>query len=500
MPQITIGADRKTIEYDPQKRLSLTEILRKNDIFIRSDCGGKGTCGKCQVSVTTGGKADILLACQYIPETDISLLIPEEKTAEIEMMTSQNDQTENTACGIAVDLGTTTIGLNLYDLKNNALLAALTESNRQAAYGADVISRADYTMKHPEGLSKLSGLVHQQIEDMTNKLFRTLGLPEQKPIRTAIAGNTIMQHLYAGLDPKSIVLAPYIPEHFFDTGCSDSLRLAPCISGYVGGDITAGLCSSGMYLKEKPSLLIDIGTNGEMAIGSQKGMTCCSVATGPAFEGAQIRCGMTAITGAIRHVTWNGSSLEYDIIGTDQPTGICGSGLIDLLAILLDLEIIDESGWLMPPEEIDDLPVFFEERLEEDEDGNGILYLTGDHSIYLCAADVRKLQLAKSAVAAGIEILMETTNLHADDLESLYIAGSFGEHLTIASAVSIGMIPEELSEKILCIGNSSLAGASILLLEDDVYERMRTIQKLCNYVELSGNKAFSDSFIDHMTF
>ncbi len=500
MARIRIGKDPKTIEYDPQKRMSLTEILRKNGIFIRSDCGGKGTCGQCKVSVTAGGKTDIHPACTYVPETDITVLLPKEQAADIQMTALPNDMIENAVYGIAVDLGTTTIGLNLYDLTTGRRLGTRTEANRQAAFGADVITRADYTMKHPEGLMQPSALAHDQIKAMTRALLQALRLPDQPPAFTAIAGNTIMQHLYAGLDPRSIVLAPYRPDHFFDTGCSDHLRLAPCISGYVGGDITAGLCSSGMYLNEKPSLLIDIGTNGEMAIGCQKGITCCSVATGPAFEGAQIQCGMTAITGAIRHVTWNGASLDFDIIGTHIPSGICGSGLIDLLAILLDLEIIDETGWLMPPEEIDDLPPYFEDHLEEDEDGNGILYLTEDHHLYLCAADIRKLQLAKSAVAAGIEILMETTGLCAGDLEHLYIAGSFGEHLTIASAVSIGMIPVALSEKILCIGNSSLAGASMLLLEEDAYSRMLSIKKLCNYVELSGNKAFADRFIEHMTF
>ncbi len=269
------------------------------------------------------------------------------------------------------------------------------------------------------------------------------------------------------------------------------------MAGYVGGDITAGLMASGLYEKKERSLYLDIGTNGEMALGGAEGFLCCAVASGPAFEGAGITCGMPALEGAVSHVTWNGDGLKYEVIGGVPAKGICGSGLIDLLAVLCRMRIVSGSGRLLGP---DDAPEGCAEYLEEDENGNGVFYLTEDRSVFLTAADVRQLQLAKAAVAAGIRVLLKKSGLDVNDLDRLYIAGGFGNYMDPGSAAKIGMIPEELTSNIVLLGNASLAGARMALTLPDARERLLKLRDACSYIELSGDADFNDEFPEQMYF
>ena len=219
------------------------------------------------------------------------------------------------------------------------------------------------------------------------------------------------------------------------------------------------------------------------------------MASGPAFEGAGITCGMASTEGSVNHVRWNGRKPELDVIGGGTPKGLCGSGLLDLLAMLLKLGLVDESGYLLPPE---DVPKGFEAWLEEDEDGNGCFRLTDE--VCFTAADVRQLQLAKAAVAAGISVLMQEAKVDFEDIDMLVLAGGFGSHMSAESAVAIGMLPEALLEKIVCVGNSSLTGAAMALLSEEKRRELFEIRKKCKYLELSGNSAFNRLFPEHMTF
>lgn len=321
----------------------------------------------------------------------------------------------------------------------------------------------------------------------------------------SLAGNTIMQHIFLEMDPASIAVAPYRPMTLFDSVLpvrvpelpGMDVYLAPCVAGYVGGDITTGLLASGLWEKKGPSLFLDVGTNGEMALGGKGGFLCCSVASGPAFEGAEICCGMLSGPGAIRHVSWDRGGLRLDVVGRGEPCGLCGSGLIDLLAVLLETGVVDETGRLLPPEEA---PEEMAPYLGEDENENGIFYVTADRRVYFTAQDVRKLQLAKAAVAAGIEVLLETAQLSASEVETLYIAGGFGGGIDPESAAAIGMIPQELQHRIVSLGNSALAGVGQTVLRPELRNKLLEIQKSCQYLELSGNSAFTDAFVEQMLF
>jgi uncharacterized 2Fe-2S/4Fe-4S cluster protein (DUF4445 family) len=264
----------------------------------------------------------------------------------------------------------------------------------------------------------------------------------------------------------------------------------------VGGDITAGLLASGLYETPGLSLFLDVGTNGEMALGGKDGFLCCSVASGPAFEGAEISCGMASAPGAVRHVALEGGVFQLDVVGDERPRGLCGSGLIDLLAALLRRGAVDETGRLLPPDEAEEKFAF----VGEDEDENGICYLTDDHSVYFTAGDVRKLQLAKAAVAAGISRLLGEAGTAPEQVERLYIAGGFGGGLDPGSAAAIGMIPAQLKDKVVSLGNSALEGAACLAAEPEKWQTLLEIQKNCRYLELSGDGQFSAAFVENMIF
>ena len=258
--------------------------------------------------------------------------------------------------------------------------------------------------------------------------------------------------------------------------------------------MTAGLLASGLYRKPGQHLFLDLGTNGEMALGGAEGFSCCAVASGPAFEGAGIACGMPALDGAVSRVRYDRGFL-YDVIGASEPRGICGSGLVDLTAALLDLGAIDKSGRLLPPEET---PPSLRRFVRPDGRGNGVFHLTD--RVYLTAEDVRSLQLAKAAVAGGIEVLLRQRDMDAAALDGVYIAGGFGSYIDPDSAVAIGMLPQLPRGKLRCLGNTALAGASMAALNGEERRRLGRIAANCRYIELSGRQDFARAFTDHMVF
>ena len=394
-----------------------------------------------------------------------------------------------------MDIGTTTVAVKLFDLKDGRELGVKSAWNAQAPYGADVITRCQFIMEHEEGLERLSGLIRDQVFRMADELRR-----EEKIDEFFLAGNTVMEHIFMGLSPVSIATAPFKPLSLFDGGevfaeKGAALSCSPCVAGYVGGDITAGLLASGLDEKEECSLFLDVGTNGEMALGGMNGFLCCAVASGPAFEGAGISCGMASADGAVSRVRWEEDGPVFQVIGGGEAKGICGSGLLDLLAMLLELELVDETGRLLPP---DEAPEGFERWLSEDENGNGVFHLTD--RVSLSAADVRQLQLAKAAVAAGIAVLTETAGIRADQIDRLYLAGGFGAYLNVESAVAIGMLPDCLKERTVSLGNSALAGAAMALLSGEKRKQLLKIKEKCQYLELSGNKSFNRLYPEHMMF
>ena len=272
------------------------------------------------------------------------------------------------------------------------------------------------------------------------------------------------------------------------------VRFAPCVAGYVGGDITAGLLAAGLAELPGEHLFLDIGTNGEMALGGRGGFVCCAVASGPAFEGAGITCGMPGVDGAVSRVRYDRGFL-YDVIGGGEPKGLCGSGLLDLTAVLLRLGVIAPGGRLLPPE---DAPESLRRCLTRDGDGNGRFHLTPE--VYLTAADVRNLQLAKAAVAAGIRVLLQQRGITPEQVDGVYLAGGFGSYLDPESAMAIGMLPRACAGRLHTLGNTALAGAAALALAPAQWQRIGDISRACSYLELSGRADFAAAFTGNLSF
>ena len=462
-------------------------LLRENGYYISAPCGGLGICGKCKVRLIRDGKEESVLACRTTLETDCTVCLPDEEAdlswnetaAEVKL------KQERQGFGAAVDLGTTTVALRLFNLSDGKALGNISQWNEQKSCGADVITRIGYCIDNENGLEHLGDTIRGQISEMLSQLCSEHGVPLSEVKEIFLAGNTVMQHIFTGISPDSIASAPFLPKSYFDDGKPYMLGeipvyTAPCVAGYVGGDITAGILSTGINGKRGKSLFIDVGTNGEMALGDENGFAACAVASGPAFEGAGISCGMPAAYGAINKVELCDEGLSYEVLGGGEAKGICSSGLLDLAACLLELGYIDESGCL------------------SDDDGEDCFYLTDE--VYISQKDIRQLQLAKAAVAAGIKLLMQKENLSFDDIEALYLAGGFGNRLRPESAVRIGMLPAEMKDKIRTAGNTSLAGACLALLDSESRSKLNEIKEKCRYIELSSSLDFNDCFVDEMSF
>ena len=481
----------------------LLEVLRRGGVPLSAPCGGTGKCGKCRAEIARDGKRESVLACQYRVEGDCTVFVPELAGGSICTQGAEESlplTPGRHGLGAAVDLGTTTVAVRLYDLADGSLLGTDSAWNAQAAFGADVISRCQYVMEHEDGLALLRESIRDQVFSLAGGLIRAAGREEGELSELYIAGNTVMEHIFMGLSPVGLAVAPFRAESLFTGEEAKQIRgvktwAAPCAASYVGGDIMAGLLSTGLWQKPGVSLFLDVGTNGEMALGGREGFVCCAVASGPAFEGAGISCGMASTPGAVANVCWAADGPELTVIGGGEAKGLCGSGLIKLLALLLEKGLVDETGWLLPPEEA---PAGYEKWLSEDENGNGCFHLCQE--VFLSAADVRQLQLAKAAVAVGIQVLLEEAGLTAGEIDRVYLAGGFGAHLDPQAAAAIGMLPEELAGKTVSVGNSALAGAAMALLDGQSRAAMDEIQKQCKYIELSGDSRFNRAFPQHMMF
>ena len=488
MSTVTVCNNGIKCSFEFKSGENLLQFLASHGFGIAAPCGGHGICGKCTVELIENGEKQKVKACSTVLSKDCEVILPE-SSGNISWNDAQKKHIsdgEKSGFGAAVDLGTTTVAVSLLNLASGERIGTLSRWNAQKAYGADVISRAGYCAEHADGLEILSGAVRNQILEMLGELCEMNGIGAEDVNEIFLAGNTVMQHIFADISPVSIASAPFTPETCFDTGERFELRgipvnLAPCVAGYVGGDITAGALSTGLAEKSGLSLFIDVGTNGEMLLGDRSGLTACAVASGPAFEGAGISCGMPAENGAIFSAELTEEGLSYEVVGGGESRGICGSGLLDLAACLLELGYIDESG-----------------RLEEDENGDSVFHLTDD--VFINQKDIRQLQLAKAAVAAGIKLIMQARGVEFEDIQALYLAGGFGNRLRPESAVKIGMLPEELLGRIKTVGNSSLAGAEQALLSTDSRKKLAEIKSKCEYIELSSHEGFNDAFVCEMQF
>ena len=423
---------------------------------------------------------------------------------------------EQPGFGIAFDIGTTTVAAVLWDLEKKAQLTAESCVNPQRIAGSDVISRITYSRKSEENRKRLQKLIVEKMDELARKLCMQTEEKGEVLIRKAVAvGNTAMCESLLGFSMEGLWAAPFCKDYKGsmkktgeEIGCSflkdTQITVLPSIGGYVGADALAVYTYVKNVEKRKQVLAVDIGTNGEILLLGEKASYACSAAAGPALEGAAVSSGMAAAAGAIEEVTLLGNFPRQDIhckvIGGGSPKGICGSGLIDALKVLRHLKVIDGTGYLLNAKEAGKagIPIQICRRLVTQEGENRILLTDKEHPIYLTAGDIRQLQLAKSAIRSGIEILLEKEGIEANELSHIYLAGAFGSHIKIESAVAIGLLPDISHEKITYTGNCAGTGAAMALLSEDVIEEMEKDAEEIRHIELADEKAFEEHFLTYM--
>jgi uncharacterized 2Fe-2S/4Fe-4S cluster protein (DUF4445 family) len=429
----------------------------------------------------------------------------------------QAGDTTSRVYGLAFDLGTTTVVATLLDLRTGTPLAVASALSRQQPFGADVISRISAVMMDPAALGRLTGLAHQTLAGLAAGVCGQAGVAAADVVEVALAGNATMTHIALGIDPEPLGVAPFImAARQFPEVLAADLGLAvhprarvfvfPAFGAYVGGDITAGLLATGMDRDPRTRLFIDIGTNCEIVLGNRDWLTGTAAPAGPAFEGAAIRCGMRAAEGAVEGVTMTPGGLTLKVIGDVAPAGLCGSGLVDAVAGLVAVGLLDPSGRFVPDEQAAAVAPGLAARLTRlGPDRVFVLaWLAGpgdaEHAVYLSQRDVHELQFAKAAISTGWSILLEQAGLAPGDVQQVLLAGSFGSYLSPASAIRLGLVPRLPVLRVVSAGNVAGEGAKMALLS--VRERAGALALLeeVRYVELSDRADFNDRFVGQLPF
>ena len=410
--------------------------------------------------------------------------------------------------GAAIDIGTTTIACALVDLATGCARSAASAWNLQAAFGGDIVSRIRFGMATPDGLDRLSQSARASIEEALRAACAHAGCDPAQVASACVVGNPTMVHLLLGVQPAGLAKAPHVGVtpggmtlRAHQVGLpilpSAPVFFPPAIASNVGSDITAGLLAARMDARERVTALVDLGTNAEIVLGSSRGLFACSTAAGPAFEGATISRGMRAAPGAIDHVSWSREDgLQTHTIEGAAPQGFCGSGLLDLLAVLLDAGMIDTTGRLRPAAELGpEVPATLRACLVAD-GASTTFEIAG---VKLTAGDVRRLQLAKGAVAAGIAALAARAGVTAAELDEVFLAGAFGSYIKAESARRIGLVPPQAG-RIIALGNTAGQGARLALLCAQARRRAAELARTVTYVELAGDAAWRTTFAEAMLF
>ena len=477
-------------------------------------CGGRGTCGKCLVRITAGRDHltmaggpvpgdELLPACQLMVGGDVSAVFPHH--GENRILTGGISMADTAAAAggeffamAAFDVGTTSLVGYLLDGRTGGQLAVDSRLNPQTQFGADVVARGSYAMEH--GVEPLTVAIREALNEMLGNLCHAAKCRREDVRLISAVGNTCMHHLLLGYSPAPLMVAPYMPQHRaaevrpgkelgFHMAPDGRVRILPCIAGFVGADTVGCLLACGWDHRDPLTLMIDIGTNGEMVLGNRRRSVTCSTAAGPAFEGAKIRFGMRGADGAIDHVfTAADGSIGYSVVGGGEAQGICGSGLLDAVAVLLELGVVDETGRFDP-----DGPAALGLA-----DGKPAYYF--NDTVCLTQSDIREVQLAKAAIAAGIRLLCDRLGVAVADIEQVLIAGAFGNYMSPDSACAIGLLPKILREKIIPVGNAAGEGAKLAVREDFQFELASRLADEVEFLELANDPRFQDIFVDELSF
>lgn len=509
---------------------NLLDAMRRQGIPYYSDCGGRGSCGKCKVRIIDGtvelGPEDrkrisakeqeqgYRLACKVYPKGALSIELAT-YTERMESVTTVNEinlykpsrEGKGQEYAIGIDLGTTTLAFQLVNCLNGAILETWTSMNPQRRMGADVISRMKASNEGKREELRLQIL--EALWEGMERLCSQAAVPIEKLHLITIAGNTTMVHLLMGYSCEELGRYPFQPVHigniqeelteFFgevwrkgsnlreentDTSIRTEVVVLPGISAFVGSDIVAGLGVCGFDYKEEICLFLDLGTNGEMAIGNKNNLLVTSTAAGPAFEGGNISIGMGSVPGAISKLSLCEGTLHLETIGGQEPIGICGTGVIELCSELLRNGIMDATGLLQEDYFKEGFPISQKEGMQ----------------LRFLQRDIRELQLAKAAIRAGIELLIKNYGCTIKEIDKVYLAGGFGYVLPVEKAVHIGVLPEQLEERIVAIGNSSLAGAIRYAIDPDFPMRLNMVAGMAREIHIANQEEFQDLYIQHMNF
>ena len=484
---VTVLMDGRETVIPAQTGETILEALARAGVAVSAPCGGLGRCRKCAVRATgelaceDGARLDgqTVLACRTRLTGDARVRVSESKAEILKTGVSAGEETDGEAgLGVSVDVGTTTLAAYLVERSTGRVLASDARLNPQRPHGADVISRLSFAIESEENAALLQREILAAIDEMTRSMLERAGRAGEEIRCRALVGNTVMMHLLGGYPARPLAFAPFTPAytalHEKELGGVRTI-LGGCISGYVGADTLAAALACGLDERDENAMLIDIGTNGEIMLKKDGRCFACSCAAGPAFEGAHIACGTGAVAGAIDHARVENGEIVYTTIGGGEATGICGSGLIDLTAALLERGDITPMGRMTG-----------DVRLSE--------------RVYLARSDIREVQLAKAAIASGIRILAEQAGAALADIEKVYLAGGFGNFIGLDSACRIGLLPAALRAKIVPVGNAAGSGSVRLLVSEQARRRAEALRQATRCVELAATPDFNDVYTDELLF
>jgi uncharacterized 2Fe-2S/4Fe-4S cluster protein (DUF4445 family) len=525
---ISFEPDGKTISI--HERATLLEAAGKAGIILNSVCGGKGICKKCLVTIEPQGEQ--VQACKYHIESDITVTIPAASRFFEQRILTHGVEAEakvrpdmykrylaaaagGKIFGVALDIGTTTVVARLIDMTTGKCLATAADLNPQVAHGDDVVSRIAYAHTDAK-LVELHRMIIDSLNTLLDRLSEQASVRQKDIYEMCVVANTTMSHIFLKFPITQLGQAPYEAFSLNAHDCSAQqmlLHINPAgnihtvenIAGFVGADTTAVALATGIDSAEQVSMAVDVGTNGEIVLAAGDEVYAASCAAGPAFEGARIICGSTATEGAIESVVVNQEDIELDVIGDVPARSICGSGLIDAVAVLLNLDIIEASGRFRTRQELEAslAPAILERVVEHDGQLAFILasaQQAGGQEVFLTQQDIRQVQLAKAAIRAGTKLLQKKLGLSDSDIKQIFLAGAFGNYIRKESALRIGLLPDVPPERIHFVGNAAASGAQMILTSSHFRELAHDLASKIQYVEIAHEKEFPDVFADSMAF
>ena len=555
MTQLTILPFKKNVEIQADE--TVLQALHRGGYEIEGPCNGQGICGKCrirvedpakvpetphrQISESETWKKGIRLACRLIPKVDIIIHLPDDFSVDARILEGEHLRgidlkpaavvvSENGAFrmqytgedsavvlekwkpqyspkGLAIDIGTTTLVITLFCLRTGRELSTASSINPQTQFGHDVLSRIQKGSTE-EGLAKLAEVVREELNRLILVTCKKSNAVAEEVLDVVIGGNTTMLELVAAINPEPLGHLPFKVEikggasygaraFGLDINPVGRIYVPPIVHAFIGSDITAGVLACGCLEKKKPSLFVDIGTNGEMGLNNGNRFIVTSTAAGPAFEGMGVSCGIRAVPGAVEAAYFDGEAIDIKTIDAQPARGICGSGIIDMVASLLKAGVVDAGGRMKTPSRGSEVQPPLAEHLQLI-DSQPAFKIADD--VFFTQGDIRQLQLAKGAIRTGIDMLMSEANVTPDDLEDITLAGAFGYHLRPDSLASIGLIPQQLARKVRFAGNTSKTGCALMLLNASLREYLEKQVQNVEHLPLAEKMSFQELFIKNLNF